>query len=162
MIAGWQSRKTATPLFDGYETHRKRAIWIDAICINQQDDLEKNHQVAMMSDIYQRALRVLVWLGESSEERDYALQWCTQISRISSVWAVASPDIRLARIVLPRNIRRCCLCLWEVMASSQYLRALFVDYWLADQLARYASLPPLGVSESHIGVSARCSRKLSG
>lgn len=36
----------------------------DAVCINQLDDCEKGHQVAMMSDIYRQATSVLIWLGE--------------------------------------------------------------------------------------------------
>jgi hypothetical protein len=39
-------------------------IRIDALCINQDDDAEKSTQVAMMSDIYARAKRVYMWLGE--------------------------------------------------------------------------------------------------
>lgn len=45
-------------------------IWIDAICINQQDDVERSVQVAMMADIYARAEKVLVWLGNSTEEKE--------------------------------------------------------------------------------------------
>jgi hypothetical protein len=40
-----------------------RAIWIDALCINQSDVMERNHQVGLMRDIYKGAVRVLVWLG---------------------------------------------------------------------------------------------------
>ncbi|KAK8017488.1 heterokaryon incompatibility protein [Apiospora rasikravindrae] len=39
-------------------------IWIDAICINQQDQSEKGDQVAMMKDIYSEASEVRIWLGE--------------------------------------------------------------------------------------------------
>lgn len=38
-------------------------VWADAICINQADILECNQQVALMSFIYTRASRVVVWLG---------------------------------------------------------------------------------------------------
>lgn len=37
--------------------------WIDALCINQGDMYEKNHQVSMMARIYRTAGRVRVWLG---------------------------------------------------------------------------------------------------
>lgn len=43
----------------------KHPIWIDAICINQQDIEEKNHQVRFMSSIYNDAVLVVVWLGLS-------------------------------------------------------------------------------------------------
>ena len=41
-------------------------LWGDAICINQDDILEKNYQVALMSSIYSRAELVISWLGDSS------------------------------------------------------------------------------------------------
>ncbi|KAL9591699.1 MAG: hypothetical protein Q9179_007459 [Wetmoreana sp. 5 TL-2023] len=44
-----------------------RVLWIDSICINQNDVPEKNHQVRLMSQIYRKASRVLVWLGEEDE-----------------------------------------------------------------------------------------------
>ena len=42
-------------------------IQADQICINQEDILEKEHQVAKMSDIFSKAGQVLVWLGEESD-----------------------------------------------------------------------------------------------
>ena len=44
------------------------AIWIDAVCINQADDLEKSKQVAMMGEIYQHSCRLIIWLGEASND----------------------------------------------------------------------------------------------
>jgi hypothetical protein len=38
-------------------------IWIDSICINQCNLLERNHQVSMMKEIYGSASMVLSWLG---------------------------------------------------------------------------------------------------
>ncbi|KAF4974162.1 hypothetical protein FZEAL_8900 [Fusarium zealandicum] len=40
-----------------------RRLWVDAVCINQTDNNERNHQVGMMAAIYKGAERVLVWLG---------------------------------------------------------------------------------------------------
>lgn len=42
-----------------------RAVWIDAICINQFDVIERGHQVGMMCDIYSRGTQNLIYLGES-------------------------------------------------------------------------------------------------
>jgi hypothetical protein len=39
-------------------------FWIDALCINQQDVVEKGHQVQKMGSIYTMATEVLVWLGD--------------------------------------------------------------------------------------------------
>jgi hypothetical protein len=51
-----------------------RIIWIDAICINQADDEEKEYQIQFMANIYGRANRVVVWLGEMMDSSDEALE----------------------------------------------------------------------------------------
>ncbi|KAF1358898.1 HET-domain-containing protein, partial [Lizonia empirigonia] len=38
-------------------------LWIDAICINQEDVAERGWQVALMGRIYQNAQNVHAWLG---------------------------------------------------------------------------------------------------
>ena len=38
-------------------------VWCDALCINQNDLLEKAHQVRNMMRIFEKAERVLAWLG---------------------------------------------------------------------------------------------------
>ncbi|KAK3983954.1 heterokaryon incompatibility protein 6, OR allele [Cladorrhinum sp. PSN332] len=44
-----------------------RVLWVDAICINQSDDGEKDTQVGMMGDIYRRSLSAVVWFGNATE-----------------------------------------------------------------------------------------------
>jgi hypothetical protein len=48
----------------------ERVLWIDAICINQDDIPERNQQVRNMPHIYSRAQMVLVWLGIANEFED--------------------------------------------------------------------------------------------
>jgi hypothetical protein len=45
-----------------------RILRVDAICINQKDEIERGHQVASMSDIYSRAQQVIFWLGHATPE----------------------------------------------------------------------------------------------
>jgi hypothetical protein len=56
------------------------AIWIDAICINQDDDDEKEIQIAFMKDIYMSAKVVYVWLGKSNEKADNAIEFIQNIA----------------------------------------------------------------------------------
>lgn len=51
-----------------------RILWIDAVCINQQDEREKEEQIQFMAKIYGQASRVVVWLGEAADDSDRALQ----------------------------------------------------------------------------------------
>ncbi|KAK5122345.1 hypothetical protein LTR85_004256 [Meristemomyces frigidus] len=41
-------------------------IWVDAICINQDDNDERTSQVALMAGIFARSSCLLTWLGEDS------------------------------------------------------------------------------------------------
>jgi hypothetical protein len=51
-----------------------RFLWIDAVCINQEDNLEKEQQIQIMAKIYGLANRVVVWLGKLADKSDRALQ----------------------------------------------------------------------------------------
>jgi hypothetical protein len=51
-----------------------RALWIDAICINQNDPFEKGEQVRRMYDIFKSADRTVIWLGQASDNSTEALQ----------------------------------------------------------------------------------------
>ncbi|KAI0423868.1 heterokaryon incompatibility protein-domain-containing protein [Xylaria sp. FL1042] len=45
-----------------------RTLWVDAVCINQEDTDEKRHQVQLMGDIYSQTAHGLLWLGEEPDE----------------------------------------------------------------------------------------------
>jgi Heterokaryon incompatibility protein (HET) len=48
-------------------------FWVDAICIDQSHDEEKAWQIQQMREIYERAARVLIWLGPSDATSDIAM-----------------------------------------------------------------------------------------
>jgi hypothetical protein len=58
-----------------------RILWVDALCINQSDFLERNHQVGLMSTIYSNAKEVIAWLGPASEDSDVGMKWLPRIHR---------------------------------------------------------------------------------
>jgi hypothetical protein len=43
-------------------------FWIDALCINQKDDVEKSHQLENMLNIYSYAFNVCIWLGDTTKD----------------------------------------------------------------------------------------------
>ncbi|KAI1189208.1 heterokaryon incompatibility protein-domain-containing protein [Nemania serpens] len=45
-----------------------RTLWIDAVCMNQQDTKEKAQQVLLMGEIYSQTANGLLWLGEQPDE----------------------------------------------------------------------------------------------
>jgi hypothetical protein len=58
-----------------------RTLWIDAICINQENLEEKSEQIRRMRDIFLFADRVVIWLGESSKDSTAALRTLDHIGK---------------------------------------------------------------------------------
>ena len=58
-------------------------LWIDAICINQQDTVEKQHQIRLMRDIYTGAAEVIMWVGEWSEDDREVLPLIEQWAKVT-------------------------------------------------------------------------------
>ncbi|CAI6328428.1 unnamed protein product [Periconia digitata] len=48
-------------------------IWVDAISLNQKDNLEKAHQIGLMGDIYSGARTTYIWLGKGSASTERAM-----------------------------------------------------------------------------------------
>lgn len=55
-------------------SHIQRYIWADALCINQADVVERNRQVAIMTNIYSAARHTVIFLGEGTESSDHMMK----------------------------------------------------------------------------------------
>jgi Heterokaryon incompatibility protein (HET) len=85
---GCAIRVTAN-LYDALQQIRKQhgplQIWVDAICINQNDEKEKSEQILLMNQIYSRAQTVYVWLGNGTLESDVAMDSLREAWEIKSL-----------------------------------------------------------------------------
>lgn len=66
-------------------------LWIDQLCINQQDITERGHQVKLMGKIYTRAMRAVVWLGPSTGVNTDIR---TTLERHGHLFSMTAKDIR--------------------------------------------------------------------
>jgi Heterokaryon incompatibility protein (HET) len=57
-------------LYQIWQQHPRRKIWADALCINQNDPIEKSEQVRNMGEVYYSAQEVLIWLGKQIDDTD--------------------------------------------------------------------------------------------
>lgn len=108
-------------------------FWIDAICIDQSSDQERNHQVRQMGDIYRSSERVISWLGVDflvssflkgpsyswedvygrvakdfhafSEHAYWGRAWITQEVTLARKLVLAAGDEEVAFDVLPETTR---------------------------------------------------------
>lgn len=62
-------------------------MWIDALCIDQSNDVEKGPQVAMMGKLFEHSSRVVVWLGPEKNGSGIAMERLSYIgSQIDMDW----------------------------------------------------------------------------
>ena len=54
------------------EFHGNYRLWVDAICINQNDMKEKSRQILKMRTVYGNASEVVAWLGEEVDDSSKA------------------------------------------------------------------------------------------
>lgn len=77
-------------------SHEARTLWCDAICINQEDEIEKSYQVMRMSRIYSQASRVIAWLGPEEADTKEAFTTLEYLAKQAVLttddWVFASPD----------------------------------------------------------------------
>ena len=66
-----------------YACATPQVLWIDAICINQSDLVERSEQVRKMEQIFTSARQILAWTGEADEDSKDVLSILDTVSKIS-------------------------------------------------------------------------------
>ncbi|PVI07619.1 hypothetical protein DM02DRAFT_608709 [Periconia macrospinosa] len=81
----------------------QQLLWIDALCIDQCNLYERNHQVAIMGEIYSRAEKVIVWLGVGTEKTN------EQLMSLSTGFTNPSERARISEWT--QDLADCIICL---------------------------------------------------
>ncbi|KAM5474403.1 hypothetical protein MauCBS54593_001978 [Microsporum audouinii] len=88
-------------------------VWVDAVCIDQQDIDDKTRQVSLMRDIYTKALKVMVFAGNPSSDSDVALDLLAMLAKGPSVSSRVAATKEKSQIALKALIKRPCFSrLW--------------------------------------------------
>jgi hypothetical protein len=78
------------------QSQSRVTIWVDAICINQADIVERSSQIRLMGEIFSWASHVYIWLGKGNYRSDEAFACLNKASRLRmaliGVRAVSSPQ----------------------------------------------------------------------
>jgi hypothetical protein len=126
-------------VFKSAPMHGTRRIWIDFVCINQADDLEKAKQVRLMRDVYSSATEVITYLGEVGDDvadyteyflRDFyeSRQRHTRMSRASRI--VIEQKMQYLGLQHPR---------WFIV-TSLINHAYWTRIWIIQEIAHARSL----------------------
>ncbi|KAK2597728.1 hypothetical protein N8I77_012493 [Diaporthe amygdali] len=142
-----------------------RTLWIDALCINQDDVDERNEQVRHMDAIYRMASRVMVWLGPESINSDVAmrtlqhlgeqLEWTVDDYRLRHPDAI-HPDWWRARTELPYDD-----AVWHSL-HDLVVRPWFDHLWIWQEvrLSNRYSVVKCGPYEVSLSTFRRALRRL--
>jgi hypothetical protein len=110
---------------------RPRKLWADTICINQQDIDERSQQERLIKDIFEKAERVLIWLGEEGDDSQHAIS-------VAGELAQAYRDVELRGNGAPKAFGR-----FDMLSEQPRIRALgqlvtrqwFRRVWVIQELA---------------------------
>jgi hypothetical protein len=79
------TKEVTGSLFDALSDLRyleyERLIWVDPLCINQDDEDEKTKQIRLMGDIYSRARHVIIYLGRKDVSVENAIDSIRKLDR---------------------------------------------------------------------------------
>jgi hypothetical protein len=105
-----------------------RLLWVDAICINQDDVPEKNIQVPQMARLYSAARAVVVWLGPSTPNIELAVSWAQ--TYVAKEYTAASAHwLKLDAKALVSDRAKLEKYLETLRALEGYFDLLALPYW---------------------------------
>ena len=120
-------------------------LWIDAICIDQQNDSERNHQLRRIHEVYDTAENVLALLGDTDGDSDLAVNFIPKLQfpvlrqRDTGEWDVGEPG-QFSREELVRH----CAATYKFLTRNYFHRV-----WILQEIA-WASNPH-GMCGTHLG-----------
>lgn len=119
-------------IHDSRPDPRTRPLWIDAICLNQNDDHEKAVHVLCMHEIFEIASRTLIWLGKAENDSDLAMDNIESLTqKLLLVKDPESLDVTqlLARNDLPPETDT----VWEAIQALG-MRSWFFRLWTLQEI----------------------------
>jgi len=112
-------------------------VWIDQLSINQEDLEERGEQVRSMAQIYSRASKVVIYLGEETETARAAVQCLQDASSFVDECCKAEAEGQDPRLLPSLRLRRDVLEAW----LGIYDYSWFTRVWVVQEtlLAKQAS-----------------------
>jgi hypothetical protein len=91
VLVGKNLEKALRTLREIPEVQNGTRIWVDALCINQNDVAEKNVEVKRMGDIYRKAERVVSWLGDEKDQSGETMEFMYTLGQAFNNETTAAP-----------------------------------------------------------------------
>ncbi|EMR81044.1 hypothetical protein ACHAPC_000969 [Botrytis cinerea] len=102
-------------------------MWIDQICINQEDNKEKEMQIPLMGRIYKHAFNTVIWLGRWESSSDSAVQLLKNINVTLQFIQVNIDFKNFERMQLPRSDSETWHALWRFLSHPWFTRLWIIQ-----------------------------------
>ncbi|WYZ40013.1 hypothetical protein EsH8_IV_000354 [Colletotrichum jinshuiense] len=109
------------------QSERAIAIWVDAVCIDQSNIVERNRQISRMFDIYDRATQVVCYVGEHNDDTNLALGFVPYLDTLGIMmndkghYDIGKEGDKIG----PEKYPRLCAALYKFMCRP-YFRRIWV------------------------------------
>lgn len=139
------------------DKHEVTTIWVDQVCINQEDAEEKGHQIQQMQNIYAKAKLTYVWLGPEEDAaiampfiKDFAIahekEFFGLYSQTSDDYETGEPRFMMGtegfqgeyyhwhyHTSLPQAGRKAWASLWDFFARPWFRRLWVLQEFIASK-----------------------------
>jgi hypothetical protein len=110
-------------------------LWVDAICINQANESERNAQVILMHKIYSEAMKVVIDLGDVRRDDKVIINGLTKLSLHDEQWETIYEDDAVTTGQLPLlEYPGAAEPFWPAL-SRLFQRSWFFRTWVIQELA---------------------------
>ncbi|KAI1388424.1 heterokaryon incompatibility protein-domain-containing protein [Hypoxylon trugodes] len=134
-------------------------FWVDAICINQQGDFERGHQVNMMRDIFSSADSVIAWLGPEYDDSNLAMHslfhlpdrdWCP------GYWGEYEQELKksekaIANLFMRPYWSRMWIIQEFILPSHIFILCGQLSFWRSDSWLNFTRLPETATEQKVVG-----------
>ncbi|KAF2138221.1 uncharacterized protein K452DRAFT_353118 [Aplosporella prunicola CBS 121167] len=109
--------------------HKEHSInlWVDQICINQNDAREKEEQISLMSKIYSHAINTAIWLGEGTDRSEEVFKLLELIDTMFQFEDRSPNPEEFERLFLPHPDDPIWKHLWEMLNRKWFSRLWIIQ-----------------------------------
>jgi hypothetical protein len=122
----------ALPYLDRCRPEPRRPLWIDAICLDQENKAEKAKEVPRMGKLFENAARTLVWLGESADDSELAINSMHDLTQ-SMLATEDTQFLTLRQRIARHKIPAADVPKWKAIKNLQ-LRPWFFRLWTLQEI----------------------------
>ena len=113
---------------------RTHKIWTDAVCINQEDDPEKERQIPCIRTIYSKAQRVIIWLGEHENDSELVMRSMPDLT--GKLYGLGNirhvTDVPTSPLLTEQGLEPLAHHLWPAICQL-YSRSSFTRLWVLQE-----------------------------